>query len=103
MKLLKGQRVRTEGNLLWDPSSAEPRQRAKLYRLFITCCAADARTVPVWLEFAQAGPDLADQSWFAVEGELDFVMENGQQQVLIRVDQGTAATAPWEENFQRKR
>lgn len=103
MNLLKGQRVRTEGKLLWEQNAAEPRRRAKLYRLFITCCAADARTVPVWLDFPQAGPEVADQSWFAAEGELDFVTQNGQAQVRILVDQGAAIAAPWEENIQRKR
>lgn len=103
MQLLKGQKVLTEGKILWQRDGDTTRQRAKLYRLFITCCAADARTVPVWLEFAQPGPDVADQSWFAVEGELDFISQNGQPQVLIRVNQGGAKTAPWEESIQRKR
>lgn len=98
--ILDGMKVRTEGRMVTDPKGKNP-QRKRLYRLFITCCAADSRAIPIVVEFPGELPGIEDNSWVAARGTVKFPMEDGQLLPLVVVDEVEPAEAPWEESFMR--
>lgn len=101
-KLIDGMSVETEGRLVMERENNESGKRRRLYRLFITCCAADARAVPIILDFGdQEIPQLEENAWVKVSGKLTFPIERGTTQVILQTATCEAKDAPWEENFMR--
>lgn len=101
-KLIDGMKVETEGRLVMEKENNEAGNRRRLYRLFITCCAADARAVPIILDFGKnAPPTLEENAWVKVTGTVTFPVENGAAQVILQTADCQAAEAPWEESFMR--
>jgi len=71
--------------------------RFKAVRMFMTCCAADARPVSTLVE-APALPDLPEMTWFRIVGKATFPLENGKR---VGVLQATSVqqTKPPEESM----
>ncbi len=56
----------------------------KLVRMFIWCCAADAR--PIYVPVEVSGPvDVSDMEWVKVTGTAEFSTNNGQTHVLLKL------------------
>lgn len=69
--------------------SGETLHRALLYRLFITCCLADAIPIGITLELGEESPDedkITHMSWIKVCGTLHFEKEEGRYVPFLRVD-----------------
>jgi uncharacterized repeat protein (TIGR03943 family) len=98
--ILDGMSVRTEGRMVADPKGGNPRRR-RLYRLFITCCAADSRAIPIQIELPAESPGIEENAWVAVRGTIRFPLEDGQLVPLMKVADIAPAEAPWEESFMR--
>jgi len=98
--ILEGMKVRTAGRMVKDPNADNPARR-RLYRLFITCCAADSRAIPIVVEFPGELPALEDNAWVAARGTVRYPMEAGQLVPLVVLDGVEPAEAPWEESFMR--
>lgn len=100
--LLDGLKVQTVGRLIDEKIRNPNGSRMRLYRLFITCCAADSRAIPIILEFTGPVPDFPDNSWVKVSGTMRFPMEEGAIQPVLMVEHLIANEPPPEENFMRK-
>lgn len=80
--VLSGLPVETVGQLLPGPKGEGDRLR--VFRLYVECCAADARPVSVSIEFATGIPDFTEMGWYKVTGKLDFLDNKGVKQPLVR-------------------
>ena len=55
----------------------------KLVRMFIWCCAADAR--PIYVPVEVSGPvDVSDMEWVKVTGTAEYSANNGQTHVVLK-------------------
>lgn len=99
---LDGLRIETEGRWI-EEKFANPRgTRMRLYRLYMTCCVADSRVIPVSLEFGAPPPTFAKHSWVRVVGVLRFPTEQGTPHPVIEVERVLATPPPAEEQFLRQ-
>ena len=86
-KVLKGVRVETTGQVVKERLNNPQGNRLRVFRLFVQCCAADARPMSVPVRFANRAPDIKEMSWYQIHGEVDFEEVNGQRIAIIRADQ----------------
>jgi len=101
-KLINGMKVETEGRLVMEKENNADGRRRRLYRLFITCCAADARAVPIILDFGEGEvPSIEENAWVKVSGIVTFPVERGATQVVLETAACEPKEAPWEESFMR--
>ncbi len=98
--LIEGMKIETEGRWV-DERDNPDGTRKRLFRLFITCCAADSRVIPIVLEFGKTPPEFPEQGWVKVAGTMRFPMEHGVLQPVLEVERAMAAEPPFEESFMR--
>lgn len=101
--LIDGLKVETEGRWIEEKNNNPDGTRKRLYRLFITCCAADSRAIPIVLEFGKIPPQFAENDWVKVSGTMRFPLEEGLIQPVLNVENVIAAEPPYEESFMRKK
>jgi hypothetical protein len=101
--LLDGLKVQTEGRWMDEKVRNPNGSRKRLYRLFITCCAADSRPIPIVLEFGKTPPEFPENDWVKVSGTMRFPLEEGIIQPVLLVERVVAAEPPYEESFMRKK
>jgi uncharacterized repeat protein (TIGR03943 family) len=101
--LLDGLKVETEGRWMDEKVRNPKGTRKRLYRLFITCCAADSRAIPIVLEFGKTPPNFQENDWVKVSGTMRFPLEEGLIQPVLVVERAIAAEPPYEESFTRKK
>lgn len=101
--LLDGLKVETEGRWMDEKIRNPHGTRKRLYRLFITCCAADSRAIPIVLEFGNTPPEFPENGWVKVSGTMKFLLEEGSIQPVLVVDRAIAAEPPYEESFTRNK
>lgn len=99
--LLDGLKVETEGRWMDEKIRNPNGSRKRLYRLFITCCAADSRPIPIVLEFGKTPPEFPENGWVRVSGTMRFQLEEGVLQPVLVVERVLAAEPPYEESFMR--
>lgn len=99
--VLDGLKVETEGRWIDEKVGNPNGTRKRLYRLFMTCCIADSRTIPIVLEFGKTPPDLPENGWARVAGTLRFPLENGVVHPVLDIEYAVAAEPPFEESFMR--
>ena len=83
------------GQLMPDNVSNANGNRFKLVRMFMVCCAADARPVATLVE-SQQKPDAAEMSWVKVIGTATFPIESGRAIAVVSADSVTATEPPEE-------
>jgi uncharacterized repeat protein (TIGR03943 family) len=98
---LDGLKVETQGRWMDEKVRNPNGTRKRLYRLFMTCCVADSRAIPIVLEFGQTPPELPENEWVKVAGTMRFVTEDGILQPILEVERADKATPPFEETFLR--
>jgi hypothetical protein len=101
--LLEGLKVETEGRWMDEKVRNPNGSRKRLYRLFVTCCAADSRAIPIILEFGKTPPEFPENGWVKVAGTMRFPSEEGVIQPVLTVERVLAAEPPYEESFIRKK
>lgn len=99
--VLDGLQVETEGRWVNEQNQNDEGLRRRLYRLFMTCCIADSRAIPIILEFADTPPEMPENGWVRVAGTMTFPLENGVIQPVLRAERAVAAEPPVEETFLR--
>ena len=99
--LMNGLEIETEGRIVAEKANNPDGTRMRLYRIFMTCCAADSRAIPIVLEFEKEPPQLPENGWVKVAGKMSFPEENGSLQAVLLVERATAAEAPLEDKFMR--
>jgi uncharacterized repeat protein (TIGR03943 family) len=100
--LLDGMKIETLGRWVEEKAHNPKGTRKRLYRLFITCCVADSRAIPIVLEFGKSPPNFPENDWVKAFGTMRFPMEDGVLHPILEVDQVIAANPPEEESFLRK-
>jgi uncharacterized membrane protein YcgQ (UPF0703/DUF1980 family) len=78
-----------------DPKGDGKRYRG--VRLFMTCCAADARPVSTIFETEKA-PNFPEMTWITIRGKATFPIENGRRIALLQAD-SVQKTEPPENSF----
>jgi len=99
--LIDGMKIETEGRWVDEKANNPQGRRKRLYRLFITCCAADSRAIPIVLEYGAPPPVFPENGWVKVAGTMGYPLENGVLQPVLRVERTLAADPPFEEHFLR--
>ena len=67
----------------------------KIVRMFIVCCAADARPISVPVK-AQGPVSVADMSWVKVIGQPEFVANGDRTKVVLKAVQVQPTDPPAE-------
>lgn len=99
---MDGLKIETEGRLIEDRTRNAKSTRKRLYRLLMSCCAADSRAIPIVLEYGNNPfPGIAENQWVKVAGTMNFPMEEGLLQPILTVDRTVEAEPPFEESFLR--
>jgi uncharacterized repeat protein (TIGR03943 family) len=93
----EGKTVELVGQLMPDTANNASGNRFKAVRMFMTCCAADARPVATLVESPQK-PELREMSWIKVTGKATFPIENGRRTAVLKADR-VEKTAPPEESM----
>ena len=100
--VMGGLKVETEGRIVEEKNDNPNGTRMRLYRMFMTCCIADSRAIPIILEFGKEPPLLPENGWVKVAGTMTFPEENGTLKAVLEIDRATAAEVPQEEKFLRR-
>jgi uncharacterized repeat protein (TIGR03943 family) len=98
-ELVAGMLVETEGRIVKDPDG--PANQRRLYRLFITCCAADSRAIPIIVRFKGEVPAVEENAWMKLSGTMRYPDEGEGYVPVLEVDHAAEAAAPAEESFMR--
>jgi uncharacterized repeat protein (TIGR03943 family) len=97
--LLDGMRVETEGRMVKDPAGGAKQRR--VYRMFITCCAADSQAIPIIVRFKGEVPQVKENTWMKLSGLMGFPDESEGPVPVLTVDYAQEGTAPQDESFMR--
>ena len=81
-KDFEGKPVQLIGQLMPDKTSNTTGKRFKAVRMFMTCCAADARPVATLVECDKL-PDLPEMTWVKITGTSTFPTENGRRTAVL--------------------
>ena len=77
------------------PADKGGAHRFQIVRMFMVCCAADARPIAVSVE-AKDAPKLAEMAWARVVGTVDFPVEDGHRVPILHADSVKACDPPAE-------
>lgn len=81
----EGKRVELIGQFMPDSSGAPGGARFKAVRMFMTCCAADARPVATLVE-ADKLPDFPEMTWVKITGTPSFPVEKGRRTSVLKAE-----------------
>ncbi len=93
----EGKRIQLIGQFMPASGKDSGSSRFKAVRMFMTCCAADARPVATLVEVDQM-PDVPEMTWVRIVGTSTFPIENGRRVSILKADT-VEKTAPPEETM----
>lgn len=79
----EGRTVELVGQFMPDTKNNAGGNRFNLVRMFMVCCAADARPVALSIEASQP-PKLAEMAWTKVVGTIAFPVQDGRRLATVR-------------------
>lgn len=94
MQVMEGIPVETTAQLMEETLSNANGQRLKAFRLFIECCAADARPLSIPVDFGKAPPEYIEMGWYKLYGKLHYADEDGEIIPLIKIERIEEALEP---------
>ena len=95
MKVYEGLPAQLEGRLIEEEPDLNPEgDRKRLYRVVMTCCAADAQVLGVPLQFSASLPALEDKTWITARGKVAFESIDGQYFAYLRDCEVEASEPP---------
>jgi uncharacterized membrane protein YcgQ (UPF0703/DUF1980 family) len=92
-KDFEGKTVQLIAQLLPDTTNNPNGNRFKAVRMFMTCCAADARPVATIVEAKQL-PDVPEMTWIKIIGTSTFPVENGRRTAVLKADMVEKTSPP---------
>ena len=92
-KDFEGKAVQLIGQLMPDSTNNPDGKRFKAVRMFMTCCAADARPVATLVE-AEKKPPMPEMAWVKITGTATFPIENGRRIAVLKSDKVEATKPP---------
>jgi uncharacterized repeat protein (TIGR03943 family) len=93
----EGKAVELIGQFMPEPSDKAKGDRFNLVRMFVMCCAADARPVAISVQTEKA-QSVAEMSWVKVIGKAAFPVESGRRVPIVLAESVTPCDPP-EETF----
>ncbi|MDB6078486.1 MAG: hypothetical protein JWO82_2233 [Akkermansiaceae bacterium] len=99
--LVEGMPVETEGRMVIDRDG--PANQRRLYRLYITCCAADSQAIPIIVRFPDNVPDVKENAWMKISGTMRYPDEGAGTIPVLEASSAVEGVAPAEESFMRGR
>jgi uncharacterized repeat protein (TIGR03943 family) len=90
-----GKTVETIGQLMPDDAHNAGGNRFKLMRMFMWCCAADAKPIAALVESPQV-PTAGDMAWVKVVGKVTFPIEGGRTIPVLKATSVQAVDPPEE-------
>lgn len=81
-----GKKISLVAQMMPDSSNNPNGNRFKAVRMFMVCCAADARPISTLVEVEKL-PDYPEMTWVKIIGTATFPIENGKRMSLIRAEQ----------------
>jgi len=96
-KDFEGRTVQLIAQMMPSKGANGPENRFKAVRMFMTCCAADARPVATLVE-ASPLPELPEMTWVRIVGKATFPVENGKRTAVIQAT-SVSQTKPPEETM----
>lgn len=84
-KDFENQPVEIIGQLMPDTTNNSSGNRFKVVRLFMQCCAADARPVSILAE-SNTSPNIPEMSWVKVVGFATFPIEGGRMIPIVKAN-----------------
>ncbi len=94
-KDFEGKTVQLVGQLMPDTTQNAKGNRFKAVRMFMTCCAADARPVAALVEADQL-PTVPEMTWIKIVGTATFPIENGRRTAILKADKVEKVDPPSE-------
>ena len=82
-KVLDGEAVETIGQFIEETKNNPNGTRLRVYRMFMECCAADARPLSVTIEFGKTPPEFKELGWYKLHGKMDFEEGDGYSVPVI--------------------
>jgi uncharacterized membrane protein YcgQ (UPF0703/DUF1980 family) len=79
----ENQEVEIIGQFLTPRTGNPDGDRFQLVRLFVMCCAADARPVAISVQ-APPDTDFPEMTWIRIRGQATFPLEGGRRIPLVR-------------------
>jgi len=95
--------VEIEGRLMAERINNEDGTRRRIFRTFISCCAADATVAGISLDFGNEPSAIADKAWVKVGGKLSFEEYQGRSYTVLKVSSMEKAEEPYSEFLQRSK
>lgn len=94
MQVMEGIPIETTAQLMEETLNNSNGQRLKAFRLFIECCAADARPLSIPVDFGKAPPEYTEMGWYKLFGKLHYAEEEGEIIPLINIERIEEALEP---------
>ena len=94
-KDFEGKAVELIGQLMPDTTNNPNGNRFKAVRMFMTCCAADARPVAALVE-GDAPTKLPEMTWVKITGTATFPVENGRRIAVLKAEKVEKCNPPEE-------
>lgn len=94
MDVMEGIPVETTAQLMEETLSNPNGHRLKAFRLFIECCAADARPLSIPVDFGKAPPEYVEMGWYQIFGKLHYSREDGEILPILEVERIEETTEP---------
>jgi len=90
-QVVSTQTVETTGQAIKDKQDPT---KMRLFRLMMTCCAADARPISIPVEFTAAPPEWREMGWYKVTGSIEYREINGSQTTVFKAGSVTPSKPP---------
>lgn len=97
VKVFSGLKFETEAILRDEPNRNPDGKRMRLYRMFMTCCAADMKAIPLSIEIDGEHPEIETGSWVKVGGDMSYETSEGVVYPVLKVKRIEKIPAPPEQ------
>ena len=97
MDVMEGIPIETSAQLMEETLNNPNGHRLKAFRLFIECCAADARPLSIPIDFGEAPPEYIEMGWYRLYGKLHYVEEEGELLPVLRMERFEETSEPMDE------
>ena len=94
MEVMEGIPVEATAQLMEETLNNPNKTRLKAFRLFIECCAADARPLSIPVDFGKAPPNYVEMGWYKLYGKLHYATEEGNIVPLISIERIESTSEP---------
>ncbi len=94
MQVMEGIPVEATAQLMEETLHNPNKTRLKAFRLFIECCAADARPLSIPIDFGKAPPEYTEMGWYKIYGKLHYANENEEIIPLLQVERIEQTSEP---------